>query len=388
MLLGAKGAGGLSRWAGLPAVFGELLAGLLIGPAVLGLVVLDGSLTDLAELGVLVLMFLAGLETDLPQLRSVGKEATLVAVGGVVLPMVAGLALGEVMGLTLAQSLFVGAVLTATSVSISAQVLWQLGRLNSREGQTILAAAIIDDVLGVIVLTLVIAGTKGSEVILPLVKMGFFFVGALLIGQYLLPTLARRIHRNVPADTKVAVALALALGNSWLASELGGVAAITGAYIAGVFVARTHLRGQTLRSVTNLGFGFLIPLFFVSVGMAVQPQDLALAPLFTALLTLVAVFTKVAGCLAGARVGGMEWKPAWRVGVGMVARGEVALVIAAVGLKDGFIDPTLYSASVVMTLGTTLITPILLRLAYGGGQPQAEADRGPLAAVLGEGPGP
>lgn len=388
MLLGAKGAGGLSRWIGLPAVFGELLAGLLIGPAILGLVALDASLSDLAELGVLVLMFLAGLETDLPQLQSVGKEATLVAVGGVVLPMGAGLALGEVMGLTLAESLFAGAVLTATSVSISAQVLWQLGRLNSREGQTILAAAIIDDVLGVIVLTLVIAGTRGSEVILPLAKMGLFFLGALLVGQYLLPDLARRIHRNVSADTKVAVALALALGNSWLASELGGVAAITGAYIAGVFVARTHLRGQTLRSVTNLGFGFLIPLFFVSVGMAVQPQDLALAPLFTALLTLVAVFTKVVGCLAGARVGGMEWKPAWRVGVGMVARGEVALVIAAVGLKDGFIDPTLYSASVVMTLGTTLITPILLHLSYGGGQPQAEADRGPLGAMLSEGPGP
>lgn len=371
----------------MPAVFGELLAGLLMGPTVLGLVTPDGALSDLAELGVLVLMFLAGLETDLLQLRSVGKSATLVAVGGVVLSMAAGFGLAQATGFGLAPSLFASAIVASTSVGIAAQVFWQLGRLLSREGQTVLAAAVFDDVLGVIVLTLVVAVVGGAEVLLPLAKMGLFFVAAVVLGQYALPIIAVRMHRHLSSETLVAIVLAMVLVSSWLASEVGGVAAITGAYMAGVFIGRTHIRGKTLRNITSIGFGFLIPLFFVSVGMAVTPQDLGLSPVFAALFTVAAIVAKTLGCLGGARVSGMNWTMASRVGFGMVARGEVALVIAAVGLKAGYIDAGLYSAAVVMTLASALVTPLLLKLSYGGGRPSdQEGELGPLtAAMVGEG---
>jgi len=322
MLVGAKTSGALSRRIGLPAVFGELVTGLIVGPVLLGWVVPDQSLSDMAELGVLVLMFLAGLETDLPQLRSVGRDATLVTVGGVLLPMAAGVGLGYFSGLGLAPSLFAGAILTATSVSISAQVLWQLGHLNSREGQSILAAAIIDDVLGVIVLTMVIGFSRGTEVLLPFGKMAAFFGLAIFIGRYAIPAFVERVHHRLSSDTTIAIVLAMALGSSWLASELGGVAGITGAYLVGVVFGQTHLRGKPLGSITELGFGFLIPLFFVSVGMAVRPSDLSSAPIFTILLSVTAIVTKVVGCFLGGTMGGMQLKPAWQVSLGMVARGR------------------------------------------------------------------
>ncbi|MGI8553201.1 MAG: cation:proton antiporter [Dehalococcoidia bacterium] len=366
ILLAANLAGHLSQEVGLPRVFGKLLVGLLIGPAFLRLVPLTQSLQDMANIGVVLLMFVAGVETDLIEMRKVGGGAFLAAVGGVILPLVAGTGIARAFGLSLYPALFVGTILTATSVSITAQTLQELGRLQTRVGAAIMGAAIIDDILGIVVLAVVTAfeGQSGSWV--AIVKLVIFLPVALLVGRYGVPQLVGRLHILRGNDARIAVVVATVLAYAWAAAQLGGLAAITGAYIVGVFIGQTELRRQAAELVSFLGYSFFIPLFFVSVGMAVSLQDLRAAPAFAALLVLGAVITKVVGCFLGALAGRFGLRDATTIGLGMVSRGEVALVIAATGLQTRVIGQAEFSVVVVMTVITTLITPVLLKLAYVG----------------------
>lgn len=365
ILIGAKLAGRLSQRFGLPAVFGELLLGLALGPSLLNLFHTSEPLALLAEVGVILLMFRAGLETDLVQMRQVGVLSLVVALGGVLLPFGGGLALGLLFGLEWLPSLFVGAVLTATSVSISAEVLRELGKLRGRIGATILGAAVIDDVMGVIVLSLVLGLAGEGNPWLAIGQMALFFPIAWIIGDRLLPWLVRVEHHAGGREAVLAIMLGLVLLFAWSAEELGSVAAITGAYLLGIVVARhTDEEHIVHHGSAALGYAFVVPIFFVNIGLQANITSLGAAPLFTIVMLALALSSKIIGCGVGALAMRLSLREAFQVGVGMTARGEVALVMIAAGRAAGLVNATLFTATIVMTLVTTLVTPPLLRLAF------------------------
>ncbi len=429
IVLASKLAGALSLRLGQPAVFGKILLGLVLGPTFLNLLdwhigalfffggtahsgPLLATLRDLAELGVLLLMFMAGLETDLKQLRKVGKAALLAALGGAVLPMASAFLAASVfraLGMKLSgyECLFIGTVLMATSVSISAQTLMELGRLRSREGSTILGAAVIDDVLGILVLSLVIAfkpsgigieseperlldwimlGLHGSlsegaasavRVTLLLLMMAGFFALAFAAERFFLRPLIRRFERLPVSEGLLAGVLVAGLLYAWAAEWIGGVAAITGTFICGLLLARSELRLEIESKLHTLTYALFVPVFFASIGIDTNARPI-FAPLYTAgasreqwlllafalSILLLSVLGKVLGCLWGARLAGFSLKESLRVGVGMISRGEVGLIVSLVGLNAGIIDEGIFSIMVLMVLFTTLLTPIWLKAAF------------------------
>ncbi len=365
ILIAAKLGGLASRQIGLPAVFGQLCAGVLLGPTAFGLLRSSTPLALGSELGAVILMFVAGLETDVAQLRRVGRAAFTSALGGVVLPFVAGVALAQAFAMPIVPSLFIGALLTATSVSISVEVLRDLGHLHSREGTTILGAAVIDDVLGLIVLSFVVAARGGASGVLPVIHLALFLPLATLVGLTVVPRLARWAARQPIEHAGLIASLVIALTYAWSAEALGNIAAITGAYLAGLSVARSEIRSHALDGARALGYGLLIPVFFVNVGIVADLHRLGSSPLaFVILFIVAAIVTKAIGCALGARVSGLTSGEAVRIGAGMIARGEVALVVATLGHAAGVIDDAVYAATIAMTLATTLLTPVLMRLTF------------------------
>ena len=385
----AKLAGAAATRIGQPAVFGELLIGLLLGPTVLNAlgwpafssaaagtveggapVPLIGLLTDLADVGVVLLMLVAGLETDLGQMRKVGAAAFWSAAGGVVLPMIGGIATAAAFGKPVFWTgIFVGTILTATSVSISAQVLMELGVLKSKEGSTILGAAVIDDVMGIIVLSLVVAfaqasgGVSGVAILTIVGRMLLFFGGAILAGRFFERILKWGDSLGVSQGLLATVAV-LAFVYAWAAEYIGQVAAITGSYLAGVLLTRTSFKQRIDEGVHPLTYSLLVPVFFISIGLQANGRELGPHAAFTIVLLLVAIVGKVIGCGLLARLSGFSNLESMRVGVGMISRGEVGLIVAGYGLSHGVIGQDVFSASVLMVLVTTMITPPLLRLAY------------------------
>lgn len=364
MLVGAKLAGLLSQRLGMPAVFGELLLGLALGPSLLNLIEPGDTLRLLGQIGVIALMFMAGLETEIDEMLHVGRAAFLTALGGVLLPLGGGYLLGLAFGLEHLHALFIGAVLTATSVSISAEVLRELGRLRTKIGMTILGAAVIDDVLGVIVLSIVLALAGEGSFWLTIAKMAFFLPLAWFIGDWLIPRLMRAEQYVPQKETSVALLIGILLIYAWSAEELGSIAAITGAYLLGIIVSKHTDPGHHLHDSMNvIGYGFFVPIFFVGIGLEARAGALLAAPALTAAILALALAGKVVGCGVGALIGGFNPANTLTIGVGMIARGEVALVMIAAGQSAGLVDDTLFSATIVMTLVTTLLTPPLLRWA-------------------------
>ncbi len=363
-LVAGKLAGNLGQRFGLPTPVGKISVGLLLGPAAFGLISDTGTLSDLSAIGVVLLMFLAGLETDTETMRRVSLPALAVAAGGVVLPFAGGVGIGLAFDLKTTETLFLGAILTATSVSISAQTLRELGRLRSKEGSTILAAAVIDDVLGIIVLAFVFALTSGDDPLPAIGKMALFLPLAYLLGFVALGPIRKRAHLHLSIEAQLSVAIAVALTYAWAAERLGGVAAVTGAYMAGLLIARTDIAKNAMQGLTWVGYSFFVPLFFVGIGLQADFRSLGDEPLLAGALLGVAVVGKVVGCYVAARLCRFSHVEALRVGVGMMSRGEVALVIAAAGLGAGAVDGAVFSASVLMALVTTVLTPVLLKLAY------------------------
>jgi Kef-type K+ transport system membrane component KefB len=383
----AKLAGALANRVGQPAVFGEILIGLVLGPTVLnilgwpvfatpaeasaGSTALLPVLRDLSEIGVVLLMFVAGLETDIVGLRRVGKVAFWSAFGGVVLPFVGGAAVAVAFGLPLYwQGIFIGAILTATSVSISAQTLIELGALRSREGSTILGAAVIDDVMGIIVLSVVVAGARASaggvdlsQIVIVAVRMAAFFVVAVMAGRWL-PHVFRWASALAVGQAVLAAAVVLAFLYAWTAEYVGGVAAITGAYIAGVLVAQTEFKTQVDAGIHPLTYSMFVPVFFIGIGLQANGRELGDRAAFAVVLVVVAIVTKAVGCGVFARLFGFTAKESVRVGVGMISRGEVGLIVAGYGLTNGLIDRNVFSASVIMVLVTTMVTPPMLRIVF------------------------
>jgi Kef-type K+ transport system membrane component KefB len=364
ILFVTKIAGALSKRLSQPAVLGEIAAGIIMGPSVFGFIQDTELLRQFAQIGVIMLMFIAGIETDARELQESGKSSAAIALGGVFLPFVGGTAAALTFGFGVAESVFVGCILTATSVSISAQTLMEMGQLKSREGITILGAAVIDDVLGILVLTLVAGYAAGSGNIgLEIVKISVFFgmcffLGGRMVRRTTSYAASAGIQESLLTFTLIVV-FVLAF-----VSEYAGVAAITGAYIAGLLFGATPYRNKISEKAQIIAYSFFVPMFFVSIGVRADIKSFASSALFAFVLTLVAVLTKVLGCGFGAKLTGFDSKGALRVGIGMISRGEVALIVATIGNKMGFLNGTMFSVIVVMTLVTTLVTPPLLRLAF------------------------
>jgi Kef-type K+ transport system membrane component KefB len=375
ILVGGTLAGHASQRLGLPTPVGKITIGLLIGPAALGLVSSDNSLDALSSIGVILLMFMAGLETDTATMRRVSVPAFAVALGGALLPFIGGLALGYAFHLGRAETLFLGAILTATSVSITAQTLRELGRLQSREGTTILAAAVIDDILGIVILAFVFAATGGGDPVLALAKMALFLPIALLLGKGVLTPIMERVGNRFSGELQLSMIISVALAYAWAADRLGGVAAVTGAYMAGLLVAETQF-ARVSHGLNWVMYGFFVPLFFVGIGLKADLASIGEAPYLVLALLAVAIVGKVAGCYAGARLCRLNGSEALRVGVGMMSRGEIALVIAAAGLAQGAIGNTVFSASILMALVTTVLTPILLKITYATDRSASRVDSG------------
>jgi Kef-type K+ transport system membrane component KefB len=370
ILIVAKLAGELAaRW-DQPPVLGQLLAGLLLG---LGLSFFDNSqlqaasveVSSLANLGVVLLMFLAGLETDWEQLRATGRAAFVAASLGVAAPLTAGFGLALLFGLPPVESLFVGVILTATSVSITAQTLMELGSLQTIEGATVLGAAVIDDVIGLVVFSLVVAltgaGAGPSDLVRLVVFLFVFFALSATIMPWLISRLVSYSERFRGAQAALAIAIAIALLYG-VAAERSGLAAITGAYMAGLLINRRSTHTEITEGTKVLTYGFFVPIFLVKTGMDARLDALAPVLLFVVATTLVAIVTKVVGCGAGARACGLSARQSLVVGVGMISRGEVALVVATLALSSGLISQAVFGASVVVVLATTVVTPPLLRM--------------------------
>ncbi|MEL4860966.1 cation:proton antiporter [Pseudoflavonifractor phocaeensis] len=368
ILLCTKLLGILTKRVSLPQVVGALIAGVLLGPACFGLIGETTFLDQIAELGVIVLMFTAGLETDLDGLKRSGKAAFVIALIGVIVPLAAGFAVacffnrGEFL-----QNVFIGVILTATSVSITVETLKELGKLSTRSGNAILGAALIDDVLGIVALTIVtsMAG-QGAGIGIVLLKIVLFFALSLVVGV-VLHKLVQKWFETTANDKRrfLVVAFALCLLYAYVAEDIFGVADITGAYIMGVIFAGTPKVAYLENRFDTLSCMLLSPVFFASIGLkVVLPQMSGAVVLFSVLLILAAVASKVVGCGLGARFCGYTGKDALRIGVGMISRGEVALIVANKGIASGLMNDAFFGPVVLVVIVTTVITPILLKLVY------------------------
>jgi Kef-type K+ transport system membrane component KefB len=379
IILAAKLAGYLSRWFGQPAVLGELLAGIVLGPSLLNFlgwsVFTDLHLADtvlhIAELGVLLLMFNAGLEIDLKGLREVRQVALASGTLGVFAPLLMVVPLALLSNYPFEAALFIGVSMTATSVSISAQTMLELGVLQAKEGIALLGAAVVDDILAILLLSIlsaILLSASGlGEVVVVLVRMVAYIGVALGLGWFLLPRLLGWVAQRPISSGVLAFGVGAALLYGWSAEVFGGMAAITGAFIAGVCLGRADrtIRSRLEAGLHELNYGLLVPIFFISIGLRTNLRQLELSQLpFTIALLVVAILSKIIGSGAGARLSGFNNRSALRVGVGMVSRGEVGLIIAAIGLQSKIVPASTFPMIVLVTLVTTLITPPLVRWAF------------------------
>jgi Kef-type K+ transport system membrane component KefB len=365
LLVSLKIAGWIFHYLRFPVVIGQLLVGIIAGPSVLGWVHPSQVLDVFSTIGAILLMFIAGLETDMQQMRAVGGAAFTAASLGVVFSFASGTAFALLVGYPLPVSLFFGALLTATSVSISAGALKSMGKLNTKAGTTILGAAVIDDVLGLIMVSVILAVTLGQNPTWAIVQMFLYFPVAYLLGHYGFPFLSRRLPRTLALETRLGLVLALVLLYAWSAVYLGNVATITGAYIAGVLVNRTDMSEWVHDGISKMGYPLFVPLFFASIGISASFQTIAQVPLFLVVgFVVIAILAKILGCATGAFIWRFKAHDAWTVGFGMITRGEVELIAAAIGLQAGLLTPALFSITIVVILVTTMLTPVLLRLLY------------------------
>ena len=373
ILVSTKVCGLITRRFQMPQVVGALLAGLLLGPAVFGLLPSDSEMIkQLAELGVIVIMFSAGMETDIRDLKNAGKSGFLVAILGVLVPLLGGAGLAAWLAPTenMLQNFFIGTVLTATSVSITVEALREMGCLQSRVGNTILAAAIIDDILGIIALTIMTSlGGGGESIAIVLLKIVLFLVVCCFVYVVGLKALDWYIEHTGRKDLRrfPIAAFVVCLMMAWIAEHFFGVADITGAFAAGLMIGATKKADYIASKLEPAQYLFLAPVFFASIGMTVVlPAMNTQIVIFSILLVVVAVLSKWLGCGVGAKLCGFSTHECNQIGLGMVCRGEVALIVANKGAEVGLMPDALFGPVIIMVIISTILTPILLKLAYRG----------------------
>ena len=372
ILISTKILGLLTRRIQLPQVVGALIAGLLLGPACFGVLQETDFIKNIAEIGVIVLMFAAGLETDVQELKKTGLASFIIALLGVIVPLIGGYFVATIYNpvtdqQTMLQNIFVGVVLTATSVSITVETLKELGKLSTKTGNAILGAALIDDVLGIIALT-VISSFAGSDVslwVILLKILGFFIfcgVVAFLFIKFVNPWI-----NKYKKDLRrfVILAFAFCLLMSFAAEYFFGVSDITGAFVAGLILSNNKKTSYMLNRFDTVSYVLLSPVFFASIGLkVVLPKMNFTIVAFAVVLTIVAILTKIIGCGIGAKICGYQNYQAKRIGIGMISRGEVALIVASKGMAVGLMSQDLYGPVIITVVITTIVTPILLKVVF------------------------
>lgn len=388
ILISTKILGLLTRRIQLPQVVGALIAGLLLGPACFGVLQETDFIKNIAEIGVIVLMFAAGLETDVQELKKTGLASFIIALLGVIVPLIGGYFVATIYNpvtdqQTMLQNIFVGVVLTATSVSITVETLKELGKLSTKTGNAILGAALIDDVLGIIALT-VISSFAGSDVslwVILLKILGFFIfcgVVAFLFIKFVNPWI-----NKYKKDLRrfVILAFAFCLLMSFSAEYFFGVSDITGAFVAGLILSNNKKTSYMLNRFDTVSYVLLSPVFFASVGLKVTFSNMsATVVVLTVLLLVVAILSKMIGCGLGAKICKYTNLQSVKIGIGMISRGEVALIVATKGMSMGLMKDEFFAPLVLVVVATTIVTPILLKLAYKY-QANHEADV-PMASSL------
>ncbi|MBD1371745.1 cation:proton antiporter [Hazenella sp. IB182357] len=365
ILVAVKFAGDLSARLGQPAVLGKLLVGVLVGPAMLGFIESSDIITELSQIGVLLLMFIAGLETDVDQLNKTKRSSFAVAVGGILLPLLGGYIGGIAFGMSQFEAIFIGLLLSATSVSISVQTLRDLGQLKSKESATILGAAIVDDILVVILLAFTMSFVgSGDALSLVIGKKFLFFVLVIGICWKVVPWLMRLFARLRITEAVMSGAMVILLGLAFMAEKLG-VAGIIGAFAAGIAISQTSFKHVVEEKIEPIAYVIFVPIFFISIGLNVSFVGLSDQILFITIFTIIGILSKLIGSGLGARLTGYQWKSALGIGSGMISRGEVALIIATIGKQADLLSDKYYTSIVIVILITTLVTPPLLKIIFG-----------------------
>ncbi|MFC2030563.1 cation:proton antiporter [Chloroflexota bacterium] len=379
IIAAAKLGGYLSQRLRQPAVVGEVLAGLILGPSLLNFfgwpIFTDPHLAEtivyLAELGVLLLMFTAGLNLHLSDLAESGKVAVLAGALGFALTLGLVSVLAIVFSFEPQQALFMGLLLAPTSIGISAQTLMELRVMRTRVGVSLLGAAAVDDTLAVLGISLFLALWRGGAVtglasaLLSMLKMLLYLVVAIAVGHWLLPRLSRLADRLPVSQGLIAFAFITVLLYAWAAEVLGGMAAIMGAFIAGLFLARSPLRQRIETGFSPLVYGVFVPIFFVSVGLSADLRQITAGGIgLLVALCLVVILSKLLGAGFAGAFGGMRRQEALQLGVGMIPRGEVTLIVATVGITEGLIGADVFAVVVGIVIVTVLLAPLLLRRAF------------------------
>lgn len=383
LLLSAKLAGYVSTRFGQPSVLGELLVGVLLGPSllhVMHLPFLDEEMAEfiakLGEMGVLLLMFLAGMELHLHELTRNLRVSALAGTLGVAVPVLLGWGVGSFFGMDATAAIFLGLTLGATSVSISAQTLIELKVLRSRVGLSLLGAAVFDDILVILLLSLFLAAQSGAG---DLIGVGFitlrmiaFLALSVLFGLWVLPRLMRRVAHLPISQGVLTLALVVMLAYGLAAELVGGMAAITGAFLAGLMMARVPEKERIENGFHALAYGLFVPVFFVNIGLGVNVRTLQSNAYWMTLVVIVAaILGKWLGAGLGAKLGGLSTRESAQLGAGMVSRGEVGLIVASVGVREGLVSGAEFSSIVAMVLVSTLVTPPILRALFAHTHPEA-----------------
>ncbi|WP_127849348.1 cation:proton antiporter [Lacticaseibacillus hulanensis] len=366
-------AGHFARRFGLPAVVAEILIGVLVGPAVFGLIHTNQLISTFADIGVIVLMFLGGLESDLALLKRYLRPAIIVAVSGVIAPVLLIGVASHFFGFNWFEAIFIGVIFSATSVSISVEVLKEYGALGTREGATILGAAVADDIIGVILLSIMIAlmgsadaAGSAAPLWLTLLEQCGFFVACYALVRWLAPVLMTLSDKVLMTASPIIMSLVICFAMAWLA-DFVSLSGAVGAFFAGVAVAQTDWKQQAAASIEPIGYAVFIPVFFVSVGLDVTFSGLKESLPFVIIMTVLGVLTKLIGCGFGARISGFTGRSTYIIGAGMISRGEMALITAQIGFSAHLLASAYYSDIILVIILVTLIAPFMLKHALSGG---------------------
>ena len=352
----------------LPAVVGELLAGIIVGPAVLNLVQPTEIIKVFSDIGVIFLMFLAGLDSDLKTLKRLLRPSVLVAGFGMIVPIIIAYFTGILFAFSQVESLFLGLTFSATSVSISVAVLQEMGRLEGKEGMTILGAAVADDLLSIILLSIVSGLTgvsepgsnKGKDLILSLLTQAAFLILLVFVSVYVIPRLINLSQRLTLPVPETLVAMIIVVLASWGAEKVG-LSNVIGAFFAGLALNRTSAQKTLKKNFTVIGYSSFIPIFFVSIGLNMSIKGILNDFILFFVLVIGSVFSKLVGAGLGAKIAGFSNSSALLVGTGMVSRGEMALVVAQMGLTNHLLAPAAYSTVIGAIIMTTVVSPFLLK---------------------------
>lgn len=384
IVIAAKIFGIIARKCKAPQVVGEIIAGIIIGPSILGWVNQSDFLIQMAEIGVILLMFSAGLETNLHDLLKTGLKATFIACAGVFIPLIGGTiyymcfyGFSEIGSTEFFSAVFIGVILTATSVSITVQALREMGKLKGLVGTTILSAAIIDDVIGIIVLTIVI-GLKDASTDpgLVCVKTALFFVFSIGVG-FVIYKIFKILDNRYPHTRRIPImGLALCLAMAYIAEKYFGIADITGAYVAGIILCNIRDSEYIAEKMDINSYMLFGPIFFASIGLKTDISDLNVGILIFAIgFVIVGLVCKVIGCGLVSRACRFNWHDSLKIGVGMMTRGEVALIVSQKGLSVGLVQPVYFTAVILLIVTSSIATPIILKILYSKWPTQEELSK-------------